>query len=72
MIGKDGDEEIYAPYDETFLIMPTKRLFAGKTAVRLAYKLVLVIAMKNSNQSYINKCIKELEEITDDKIPFQG
>ena len=39
LIGKDDNEEVYAPYEETILIMPSKRLFPGKTAVRLAYKL---------------------------------
>jgi hypothetical protein len=38
VIGQDDQKFIYAPYDETILIMPTKRLFPGKTAVRLAYK----------------------------------
>lgn len=37
IIGYDGEEVIEAPYDETYLIMPSKRLFIGKTAVRLAY-----------------------------------
>ena len=39
VIGKDGDKIIYAPFEETILIMPTKRLFPGKTAVRLAYNV---------------------------------
>ena len=39
VIGKDGDKIIYAPFEETILIMPTKRLFPGKTAVRLAYSV---------------------------------
>ncbi len=39
VIGLDGDKTIYAPFEETILIMPTKRLFKGKTAVRLAYKI---------------------------------
>ena len=39
VIGTDGDEIIHAPFEETILIMPTKRLFPGKTAVRLAYKI---------------------------------
>ena len=37
IIGYDGEEVIEAPFDQTFLIMPSKRLFVGKTAVRLAY-----------------------------------
>ncbi len=39
IIGKDDKEIIYAPFEETILIMPSRRLFQGKTAVRLAYKL---------------------------------
>ena len=39
IIGYDDGEIIYAPFDETVLIMPTKRLFPGKTAVRLAYQI---------------------------------
>ncbi len=39
LIGKDDNKEVYAPFEETILIMPSKRLFPGKTAVRLAYKL---------------------------------
>jgi succinylglutamate desuccinylase len=38
VIGQDDEKFIYAPYDETILIMPTKRLFRGKTAVRLAHR----------------------------------
>ena len=33
---RDGNKIISAPFDETFLIMPTKRFIKGKTAVRLA------------------------------------
>ena len=39
LIGIDDQEDVRAPFDETILIMPSKRLFPGKTAVRLAYKL---------------------------------
>ena len=39
IIGYDGNEEIKAPYEETVLVMPSKRLFVGKTAVRLAYPI---------------------------------
>jgi len=39
LIGKDDQEDVFAPFEETILIMPSKRLFPGKTAVRLAYKL---------------------------------
>ena len=39
IIGNDDGKIIYAPFDETILIMPTKRLFPGKTAVRLAYQI---------------------------------
>mgnify|MGYP003310913957 FL=1 len=38
VIGQDDEKVINAPYEETILIMPTKRLFRGKTAVRLAYR----------------------------------
>ena len=38
-IGIDDNKIIYAPFDETVLIMPTKRFIKGTTAVRLAYKL---------------------------------
>lgn len=37
LIGHDGDEPVYAPHDTTVLIMPSRRLWVGKTAVRLAY-----------------------------------
>ena len=36
IIARDGNKIITAPFDETFLIMPTKRFIKGKTAVRLA------------------------------------
>jgi len=39
LIGKDGEESIVAPYEPTVLIMPTKRLFPGLTAVRLAFPI---------------------------------
>jgi predicted deacylase len=35
LIGRDGDREIRTPYDECVLIMPSRRLVAGQTAVRL-------------------------------------
>ncbi len=35
MIGKDGDKEIRAPHDGCVLIMPSRRLTPGATAVRL-------------------------------------
>ena len=35
IIGWDGDKEIRTPYDDCVLIMPTKRLTPGLTAVRL-------------------------------------
>lgn len=37
LIGHDGDKPVIAPYEPTVLIMPSRQLFAGKTAVRLAY-----------------------------------
>ena len=36
LIGVDGETEIRAPHDPTVLIMPSRRLWPGKTAVRLA------------------------------------
>ena len=36
LIGWDGDTPIHAPHDPTVLIMPSRRLWPGKTAVRLA------------------------------------
>lgn len=35
LIGWDGDEEVRTPYDNCVLIMPSKRLYQGQTAVRL-------------------------------------
>lgn len=35
LLGWDGDEEVYTPYDNCVLIMPSKRLQKGHTAVRL-------------------------------------
>ena len=37
LIGHDGDEPVLAPHEQTVLIMPSRRLWLGKTAVRLAY-----------------------------------
>ncbi len=34
VIGWDGEEEIRTPYDNCVLVMPSRRLFAGQTAVR--------------------------------------
>ncbi|NQW11826.1 MAG: succinylglutamate desuccinylase/aspartoacylase family protein [Alphaproteobacteria bacterium] len=36
VIGHDGDEPLATPYDRCILIMPSRRLAAGQTAVRLA------------------------------------
>jgi predicted deacylase len=35
LIGRDGNREVRTPYDECILIMPSRRLVAGQTAVRL-------------------------------------
>lgn len=35
LIGHDGDKEIRTPYDNCVLIMPSRRLIRGQTAVRL-------------------------------------
>jgi hypothetical protein len=34
VIGYDGDEEIKTPYDNCVLIMPSRRLRKGESAVR--------------------------------------
>ena len=39
LIGRDGSRLITAPFDPTVLIMPSKRLHPGKTAVRLAHTI---------------------------------
>lgn len=36
LIGHDGDTEVRAPHPVTVLVMPSRRLWRGKTAVRLA------------------------------------
>jgi predicted deacylase len=35
LIGHDGDQEVLTPYDDCVLIMPSRRLVRGQTAVRL-------------------------------------
>jgi predicted deacylase len=35
LIGRDGDREVRTPYDDCVLIMPSRRLVRGQTAVRL-------------------------------------
>jgi hypothetical protein len=35
LIGWDGDREVRTPYDHCVLVMPSKRLYRGQTAVRL-------------------------------------
>ncbi|MDO5529537.1 MAG: succinylglutamate desuccinylase/aspartoacylase family protein [Paracoccus sp. (in: a-proteobacteria)] len=37
LIGTDGRREVRAPHEPTVLIMPSRRLWPGKTAVRLAH-----------------------------------
>lgn len=37
LIGHDGPREVRAPHEPTVLIMPSRRLWPGKTAVRLAH-----------------------------------
>ena len=34
LVGRDGQEEIRTPYDDCVLVMPSRRLRAGQTAVR--------------------------------------
>jgi len=35
LVGRDGDREVRTPYDDCVLIMPSRRLGTGQTAVRL-------------------------------------
>jgi len=35
LVGWDGDREVRTPYDDCVLVMPSKRLYRGQTAVRL-------------------------------------
>ena len=35
LLARDGDVEIFTPYDDCVLIMPTRRPKKGETAVRL-------------------------------------
>ncbi len=37
LIGWDGDREVHTPYDDCVLVMPSKRLYRGQTAVRLGH-----------------------------------
>lgn len=39
LLARDGDHEISTPYDDCMLVMPTKRLWPGLTAVRLARRI---------------------------------
>lgn len=39
LLGHDGGREIVTPYDECMLVMPSKRLWPGQTAVRLARRV---------------------------------
>jgi len=36
LLGHDGDREVRTPYPDCLLMMPSKRLWRGQTAVRLA------------------------------------
>ena len=38
LIGHDGDREVRTPADDVMLVMPSKRLWKGQTAVRLAVR----------------------------------
>jgi len=38
LLGHDGDREVRTPFDDCLLIMPSKRLWRGQTAVRLAQR----------------------------------
>ena len=35
LIGWDGEREVHTPYDNCVLVMPSKRLYRGQTAVRM-------------------------------------
>ena len=37
LIGRDGDREVRTPYDNCILLMPSRRLVRGQTAVRLGH-----------------------------------
>ena len=39
LLGHDGDREVRTPYPDCMLVMPSKRLWKGQTAVRLAHRL---------------------------------
>ena len=39
LLGHDGDRAVTTPYDECMLVMPSKRLWPGQTAVRLARRV---------------------------------
>lgn len=39
LLGYDGDQPITTPHDDCMLVMPSKRLFKGQTAVRLARRV---------------------------------
>ena len=39
LLGHDGDRTVVTPYDDCMLVMPSKRLWPGQTAVRLAKRV---------------------------------
>lgn len=39
VLGHDGDQTIVTPHDDCMLVMPSRRLFKGQTAVRLARRV---------------------------------
>jgi len=39
LLGHDGGREVRTPYPDCMLVMPSKRLWKGQTAVRLAHRL---------------------------------
>ncbi len=39
LLGHDGDRTVVTPYDDCMLVMPSKRLWPGQTAVRLARRV---------------------------------
>jgi hypothetical protein len=40
VLGRDGERDVLTPYDNCVLIMPSRRLTKGQTAVRLGRLVV--------------------------------
>jgi len=39
LLGHDGERPVVTPHDDCMLVMPSKRLWTGQTAVRLARRV---------------------------------